>query len=142
MDALNAIRARRAEIARAIEALAIEDQELATTETVLARLTGGKSAPPQRPAKSRDATSEAKAPARPQSQRALVLETLARSDDAWLRSKDIISEIYKRWGERVPELSLRPLLTTLKNSRQVVRRGRFVALRERSAESRPGEVRR
>lgn len=130
MDPLIAIRARRAEIARLIEALAIEDRELATTEHVLERLNG----------KGANSGHVGRKPAphqRPRSQREFVLDALAHAKTPWLKTAEIIAEVKSRWGETIPELSLRPLLSTLKRSNAIVRHGRFVALRERASELRP-----
>lgn len=132
-DALTAIQARRVEIARALEALGAEDRELATTEDVLARLGAGSARP------ARVVALDAKNQQRPKSQREFVLDALARSPEPWLRAKDIIALVHARWDEDIPELSLRPLLSTLKHSRHIVREGRFVALKERANAHHPAK---
>ena len=142
LDAITALRTRRAEIARAIEALVAEDQELATTEQVLARLSGegeptrGRGAALVRSAgeRTKGATRALK---RPRSQREFVLDALSQASEPWLRTTDIIAEVKARWGEVIPEMSLRPLLTNLKKSRHITRQGRYVALRERAHEAKP-----
>lgn len=129
MDAIAAIRERRAEIARRMDALVAEDRELATTEQVLARLSGAAPTPVS--------VNDRRERGQPRSQREYVLDALAHSKDAWLRTSDIIQEVRARWGEIIPELSVRPLLTSLKKSRQIVRNGRFIAIAERAREPRP-----
>lgn len=125
---LIAVRARRAEIARTIERLSAEDAELAVTEQVLARLLGAKGARTPYP----PVPAVAGRALRPRSQREFVLDALARSDAAWLKSAEIIAFVQKTWGEVIPEMSLRPLLTNLKRANQIVRQGRLVALKARA----------
>lgn len=122
-DALVSIRARRAEIALAISLLQSEDDELATTEAVLQRFNGAG------PTKSMTASRRAQ---RPRSQREYVLDVLASSDSPWLRSRDIARLAKGRWGVVIPEPSLRPLLSVMKQQKIIVRNGRLVALRERA----------
>jgi transposase len=129
MEMLTAINLRREEIRRAVEALKAEDQQLATTEVVLRRLQGQKTdAPP--------AKIKGRSPTRQGTQREMVLEALAQSRQAWLRTRDIIDWAENQWGQEVSELSLRPLMTKLKNEGRIVRSGRFVALSERNSEPR------
>ncbi|QGZ93365.1 hypothetical protein [Terricaulis silvestris] len=123
-DPLNALRARRAEIERAIERLSAEDSELAVTERVLARFSIDKVV---------GVSHQVRQP-RPRSQREFVLEALGRSETAWLRSAEIVALIQTTWGEVIPELSVRPLLTSLKRASQIVRQGRLVALKARAHE--------
>jgi hypothetical protein len=127
-DPLITIRTRRSEIARAIELLRTEDDELATTEAVLQRL-GGQVATVARP------SGEAQRWARPRSQREFVLDVLSNSDSAWLETREIVRQAKARWGVSIPEPSLRPLLSVMKRRNVIVRRGRVVALRERAAEA-------
>lgn len=138
-DALSIIRARRAEIAEAIEALKDEDRDLGTAELVLARLAGG--AEPLRAAHQSSAKSAAKSVAptarvaeakvRPSSQRGMVMEVLRHNSEPWLRSGELIAEVQRLWGAQVPEMSLRPLLSAMKRERVIVRDGHLIALRER-----------
>lgn len=129
-DPSTTLRTRRVEIARMIEALRAEDEELAIAEEVLGRLADGEPRP--RHAPHAIATPRARAADDPpKSQRELVLDALAASPTAWLRTRDIITVANKRWGVAIPEKSLRPLLSVLKNARQIVRQGRVVALPER-----------
>ena len=127
-DPLITIRTRRAEIARAIELLRTEDDELATTEAVLQRL-GGQVATVARPG------GEAQRWTRPRSQREFVLDVLSNSENAWLRIGEIVKQARARWGVSIPEPSLRPLLSVMKRRNVIVRQGRVVALRERAAEA-------
>lgn len=143
MKMLAAIRARRAEIAKAMEVLAIEDQQLATTEQVLSRLGNSNAAAPSpgfEPGRRR-ATQLNQKP-RFRTQREFVLEALAVSPAAWLRTADLVAYVKSRWGEVMPELSLRPLLTKLKHEGLIIRSGRLVASRERSSEAKPRSARR
>lgn len=134
-DPSTTLRARRIEIARAIEALRAEDEELAIAEQVLGRLADGAPSPRHAQAPLAIAAPRARtADGPPQSQRELVLDALAASPAAWLRTRDIIMVAKKRWGVTIPEKSLRPLLSVLKNARQIVRQGRVVALPERVSE--------
>lgn len=122
-NALATIRARREEIACAIAALHSEDDELAITEAVLMRFNGGVQA----------ATKPlARRGPRPRTQREFVLEALASSETPWLRSSEIARLVKRRWGVIVPEPSLRPLLSVMKQQKIIVRNGRLVALRERA----------
>jgi hypothetical protein len=126
-DTLASIRARRAEIARTIALLQSEDEELATTESVLQRFTAS-SAPD---AESDGRQTLRKGP-RPRSQREFVLEILASSETPCLRANEIIRQVKARWGVAIPEPSLRPLLSVMKQKKLIVRHGRLVALRERA----------
>ncbi len=144
MDALTTIRRRRAEIAHALEALASEDRDLATTEHVLERLERGGETPargevaklaPPAPRRARGQN------LRPRSQREFVIDVLSRAEQPWMRTSEIVQTVQRQWGEEIPELSLRPLLTALKKSRIIVRQGRVVALRERTHDARPVEAR-
>jgi len=144
MDALTTIRRRRAEIAHAMEALGSEDRELATTEHVLERLERGGEAP----GRGEVAKFEPPAPRRtrgqdlrPRSQREFVIDALAHAEQPWMRTSEIVQHVKRHWGEDIPELSLRPLLTVLKKSRIIVRHGRVVALRERTHDARAAETR-
>jgi hypothetical protein len=134
-DALSIIRARRNEIAAAIADLEDEDKDLGTAELVLARLAGGVSAPKPPGASSLKTASAPpsanEAKVRPSSQRGMVMEVLRDSGEAWLASGDLIAEVQKLWGAQVPEMSLRPLLSTMKRERVIVRDGHRIALRER-----------
>lgn len=131
-DPIDALRARRLEIADAIEALRNEDEELAITEQVLGRLTA-------RPASADSlrghVSLESASPsgATPQSQREMVLDALAAAPNPWMRTDEIIALAKGRWGVVMPARSLRPLLTVMKKARQIVRRGRTVALRQRAS---------
>lgn len=127
-DTLVTIRARRAEIARAISLLQTEDRELATAEAVLQRFSSAASpgatvgVPPDRRS-------------RPRNQREFVLDVLASSEPVWLRSSEIVRLAKLRWGVDLPEPSLRPLLSVMKQQRLIVRKGRLVALSERALEA-------
>jgi hypothetical protein len=129
-DALTVIRTRRAEIARAIELLRVEDEELATTEVVLQRL-GGETGAVSRPG----TELQAHRWARPRSQREFVLDVLANCDTPWLRTREIVKHAKGRWGVSLPETSLRPLLSVMKRQKLIVRQGRVVALRERAQQA-------
>jgi hypothetical protein len=126
-DTLASIRARRAEIARTIALLQSEDEELATTESVLQRFTAS-SAPGAAP----DGRQTPRKGPRPRSQREFVLEILASSESPWLRANEIIRLVKARWGVAIPEPSLRPLLSVMKQKKLIVRHGRLVALKERA----------
>lgn len=145
-DPVRALRARRAEIASAIEALRHEDEELAITEEVLGRFAGETSSKANfAPPRARQArTNESSAPSpsdRPQSQREFVLDALCAAPNAWLRTDEIIAVAKSRWGVAISAHSLRPLLTVMKKARQIVRRGRTVALRERAGSVAPALAR-
>jgi hypothetical protein len=127
-DTLATIQARRAEIARAISLLQTEDQELATAEAVLQRFS--------RAAKPGSTVGLPPNPrSRPRNQREFVLDVLASSEPVWLRSSDIVRLAKLRWGVDLPEPSLRPLLSVMKQQRLIVRKGRLVALSERAPET-------
>lgn len=83
MEMLAAIRERREEIARAVEALTAEDNQLATTESVLQKLLGQSGGPASIRKKGRPSS-------RPGTQREMVLQALAQSSQAWLRTRDLI----------------------------------------------------
>lgn len=137
-DPLATLRARRAEIARTIKDLSAEDRELATAELVLQRIASAPGQASRRsPGSARQGENNDRR--RPRSQREYVIETLATSSKAWLRTNEIVTLVKKRWGEEIPELSLRPLLTQLKKSGAIVRTGRVVALEERASEPLPGQ---
>lgn len=119
------IQARRDEIARDIERLRLEDEELAIAEQVLERLGGAEPRP-------RRAVPAPQAANAPRSQRELVLDALEASAEPWLKAKEIIALVRKRWSVAIPEKSLRPLLTMMKNQRLIERRGRLLALRHRA----------
>lgn len=128
-DVVSVIRARRAEIAAAIAELQDEERDLSVAEQVLTRLKG-EEAP--RLSSARASANEARPrSAQPKSQRGMVEEILRLSSKAWLKSDEIVSEAHRLWGARVPELSLRPLLTTMKRQHIIVRDGHRIALRER-----------
>lgn len=122
-----------------------EDQELATTEQVLARLAGDPAAtrrtPGPKAALEKAMGASPRTLKRPRSQREFVLDALSHSPEPWLKTVDIIAQVKTRWGEVIPEMSLRPLLTNLKKSRHIARQGRFVALRERAHEAKPAKDR-
>ncbi len=130
------LRARRVQIAEMIETLRAEDQELEIAEQVLARMDAGSIRAPAKQGGARlmaprmSAIGDA-----PKSQRELVLDALAASSIPWIRARDIISLAKSRWGVTIPEKSLRPLLSVLKNNRRIVRHGRVVALRERAGDT-------
>ncbi|MEZ5960632.1 MAG: hypothetical protein R3C30_09440 [Hyphomonadaceae bacterium] len=119
------IQARRDEIAREIERLRLEDEELAIAEQVLERLSGAEPRP-RRPQPTPQAANA------PRSQREFVLDALETSPEPWLKAKEIIAMARKRWAVVIPEKSLRPLLTMMKNQRLIERRGRLVAIRHRA----------
>jgi hypothetical protein len=148
---LDAIVERRALIAREIEQLRAEDEELAVAEQVLERLdlpTGldrrRADAPPK--GNGRPNSNGRRAAKMPKTQREFVLDALGASPTALLRTRDIVALAESRWGVDIPEKSLRPLLTVMKNERRIERSGRVVALRERAHEGRrrggdaPGEA--
>lgn len=125
---MSALRARREEIARAMEKLKAEDQELASAEAVLVRLTG---APSGKRSQSAPALAAAQVRGAPRSQRSLVIKLLSSCDPPWLGSGDIVKQVKERWGVEIPERSLRPLLSAMKRERVIARSGRQVALSER-----------
>lgn len=119
------ILARRDVIAREIERLRLEDEELAIAEQVMERL-GGVEPKPRRPLAAPQAANA------PRSQREFVLDAPETSPEPWLLAKEIIAIARTRWSVAIPEKSLRPLLTVMKNQRLIERRGRLVALRRRA----------
>jgi hypothetical protein len=136
-DAMSALRARREEIARAIEKLKNEDQELATAEAVLSRLGSNGARQGGMPATSGAGRGMSSVRAAqqvrgaPRSQRSLVIQTLASCDPPWLKSGEIVEQVKERYGVKIPERSLRPLLSAMKRERIIARSGRQVALSER-----------
>lgn len=130
-DVLSALRARRKEIARSIELLRSEDEQLAQTEDVLTRLN---SAAVRGVSEDRAAFYSAPA-SRPTSQREAVLAVLSSSARAWLKSGEIAAQAQALWGMAIPELSLRPLLSNMRDSGEIVRRGRLIALKTRASEA-------
>lgn len=119
------IQARRDTIAREMERLRFEDEELAIAEQVMERLAGAEPKP-RRPLATPQAANA------PRSQREFVLDVLETSPEPWLKAKEIIALARTRWSVVIPEKSLRPLLTVMKNQRLIERRGRLVALRRRA----------
>lgn len=119
------IQARRDTIAREIECLRLEDEELAIAEQVMERLGGTEP-------RARQPFATPQAANAPRSQREFVLDALEISPEPWLKAKEIIAIARKRWSVVIPEKSLRPLLTVMKNQRLIERRGRLIALRRRA----------
>jgi hypothetical protein len=138
MPSISAIRARRSEISQQIERLRAEDEELRAVERVLQRL----SAPRADEGEvlvlpdSGEGRSRLRDFRTPRSQREFVLDALATSEQAWLRSDEIIEHARKTWGVVISELSLRPLLSVMKRDGQIVRQGRALALPERAQSGR------
>jgi hypothetical protein len=110
--------------------LSAEDGELAIAEGVLQRLGGEGSAQSTRlpPAETRMAM--------PRSQREYVLDALRWAEPTWLASAEIVHVVKARWGVKIPERSLRPLLTVMKRNGDIVRDGRLLALPERAMDER------
>lgn len=134
-DALNVLKARRAEIARELERLRREDQELAAVETVLDRYAEGEFV----------LHSERMVPAArstPKSQREMVLAVLEDCIPPWVSSGDLVREARSRWGLEVDIKSLRPLLSVMKNENLIARAGRQLALKRRAREQEPKGARR
>jgi hypothetical protein len=127
-DALDAVQARRDQIARELEELQSEDAQLAIAEQALARLYGDTSSSSAR-ARAYPAPTQF-----PQTQREVVLQTLRDTPTPWVQSRDIVESAKLRWGIEVPEKSLRPLLSVMKSQGEIVRRRRLIALPERAAE--------
>lgn len=128
-DKLEALRARRADIAREIKLLSDEDSELAVAETVFLRLSGEHA-----PVKER--ASHKLEPDSPGTQREYVLWALNRSPQPWISSGEIIAMVSREWGVTIPERSLRPLLSVMKREGEISRQGRTLASRERARAAR------
>jgi hypothetical protein len=143
---LNSVKARRVMIARQVDELRAEDEELASVETILARLAGGGARAPQkrgrkpgRPAaKARKANGKANGAAKASkktrgrrsesgSQRELVLATLKKSGAGWMDVKQIIASVKSAHGVSIPPRSLSPLLSNMKKAGVIQRQGRRVA---------------
>ena len=129
MASIAAIRARRLEISEAIARLKAEDDELAVAEHVLVRLSDVATGPWH--SQTGPAETISRSQQVPRSQREFVLDALAHSDAAWLKSGEIVAVTKKRWGVTISERSLRPLLSVMKRDGQIVRQGRVLALRDR-----------
>ena len=150
MDALIAIRDRRRQIAEQVARLGAEDKELIVAESVLARLgsdidagdktVGSKIVGPGNASGGSKIQAGVSQGQLPRSQRELVIEALSSSHSAWLLTREIVVAVRDRWAVEIPEKSLRPLLSALKNSRRIVREGRMVALSARAREARPRSV--
>jgi hypothetical protein len=130
-DALNAVQGRREEIRRELEQLRHEDTQLEIAERALSQLAarGGRT---ESPARERPVSTSGRAPT---SQREVVLQVLLESHEVWLRSGDIVDIARKRWGIKVPEKSLRPLLSIMKGQGLIVRNGRLIAASQRVNEN-------
>ena len=136
---LRSVQARRAAIAHEMNALHAEDAELETVEAVLARLANGKvatsAAPKSAIAKGASSAVRGK-PGRKRngdlSQRELVLDALESAPDPWQKVQDIIAAAKARHGVAMPARSISPLLSNLKKTKQIVRKGRLVALPKRA----------
>ena len=142
---LNSVKARRVMIARQLDELRAEDEELASVETILARLSGGGARTPQkrgrklgRPATTRKANGKANGAAKSGkktrgrrsdsgSQRELVLATLKKSGAGWMDVKQIIASVKSTHGVNIPPRSLSPLLSNMKKAGVIQRQGRKVA---------------
>jgi hypothetical protein len=145
---LSSIKARRAFIARQLNQLQSEDDELATVEEILARLAKApRSTPGKRrgrpPAQKAVGKSKVKAKAKKGagrgkrngaglSQRELVLAALKKPGAGWMDVRQIIAWVKENHGVAMPPRSISPLLSNLKKSGAIVRTGRRVALPERA----------
>jgi hypothetical protein len=128
VDALEVVQARRDEIARELDSLRHEDQQLEIAEQALRKLA-------VRPAPLNAARILSTAPAahrEPRSQREVVLQVLREAKEPWMRSGEIVDQAHTRWSIRVPEKSLRPLLSVMKREGAIVRRGRLIAATDRA----------
>lgn len=130
-DVLNALRAKRMEIARSIELLRSQDEQLAQMEETVQRM----NSTAVRGVSEERAVFHPTPASRPASQREAVLAVLASSQRAWLRSGEIIAEAQALWGIAIPKLSLRPLLSVMKKDGEIERSGRLIALKKRARES-------
>ncbi len=143
---LRTIRMRRLSIARMLETLQAEDAELAHVEEVLARLASGSSGSQEtgRSAKTagvgkrgRVNGNAKRGPGRKSngamSQRELILAALQASSEPWMKVQQIISAVKARHGVAMPARSISPLLSNMKKTKQIVRKGRLVALPARAS---------
>jgi hypothetical protein len=62
----------------------------------------------------------------------LLLDALAHADAIWLNTNDLLAEVERRTGERLPAPSIRPILTQLKIEGTIVRKKRLIAMADRS----------
>lgn len=138
-DVLSSIRARRAEIARAVEERRAELEKLRAEDACLAKteeeyVTEFRGGGVRGVAEDRAAFEAA--PSNEVSQREAVLIALRRSDRAWLRSHEIAAAAKRYCGKTISERSLRPLLSVMKRDGEIARNGRLIALKQRAHESR------
>lgn len=131
-DALNAVQNRREEIRRELEQLRHEDTQLEIAERALSQLGSRVGRNEALSARERPAPTSGRAPT---SQREVVLQVLLESHDVWLRSGDIVDIARRRWGIKVPEKSLRPLLSIMKGQGLIMRNGRLIAATQRANEN-------
>jgi len=131
---LDNVRARRAEISRAKEALEKEDQELAIAEKVAEKLDPSLVSSVTRVADpDLVVPNKLLATAAPKRHSDLVLSTLKASANTWFESSEELREEVRRiYGIEIIRGSFLPLLTSLKNEGLIVRDGRKVALAEKT----------
>ncbi len=125
----------RAELVRQVDALRDEDSELETVEKVLARLAGENSTDellrntPVRqrgPAPKNDVeASETFVDA--------VDSIMRASERVWWTAVELRGELSKRWNRDVPQTSISPKLSKMKDEGKIVRDGMKIALPERTA---------
>ena len=143
---LSSIKSRRAFIARQLDQLQSEDEELATVEEILARLAKApRSTPGKRrgrpPAQKAAGKVKVKAKAKAKngagrgkrngsglSQRELVLAALKKPGAGWMDVRQIIAWVKENHGVTMPPRSISPLLSNLKKTGAIVRNGRRVSL--------------
>jgi hypothetical protein len=123
---LSTIRARRAELAKMLEALAEEARELDIAERVLTRLGATYSANGASGVPSVHVVASAA------TQQDIVISTLRLAVDPWFESPAALhAEIERTHGIRYKNSSFQPLLSHLKKKRIVARDGARIALAER-----------
>lgn len=128
---LELLERRRLEIKRQMSVLRAEDEELAIAERVLRRIHDG--AGSQRgggPGSLKKAAND-RANGVPRSQREYVLVALERSERPWITTRDLLALVEQEWGVSLPAMSVRPLLTVLRDEGAIVRDNRLVALARR-----------
>jgi hypothetical protein len=148
---LGDVRARRAKIARELQALQAEDRRLQTVEEALVELAtkmGDDSGSPERGQLVRKRLPSGTAQPQPPSPKdervrlrrrrprqnttaALIVDVLRTSTTAWRTANEIQEEVGQRKGQPVPMSTISPTLSDMKAKGLIVRDGLKVALKER-----------
>jgi hypothetical protein len=123
---------RRSEIASQIEALKLEDADLAVAQRAVTRLLQRIAHAPSAPTLSSGITRPAKRGRAPKfgdrTQRDLVVAALADAEPPWLGADGIIAAVKAADGVALPKRTLSPLLSVMKREGLLTRQGHQVAL--------------